>query len=155
LESIRIKLLIRKSIQTGDKICGRHGNKGVISKVVPREDMPFMADGTPVDIVLNPLGVPSRMNIGQILEANLGLISYKFGIEFKQVLWMYEHSSNKEYIFDMILSKIYEIYPNIATLSFDRILNLIRDLANGIGISCPLFNTSIDKLMGKLNKRLS
>ncbi|MFP3039955.1 MAG: hypothetical protein ACKESA_01715, partial [Candidatus Hodgkinia cicadicola] len=73
LESIRIKLLIRKSIQTGDKICGRHGNKGVISKVVPREDMPFMADGTPVDIVLNPLGVPSRMNIGQILEANLGL----------------------------------------------------------------------------------
>ncbi|MFP3039933.1 MAG: hypothetical protein ACKESA_01360, partial [Candidatus Hodgkinia cicadicola] len=68
------------SIRAGDKISGRHGNKGVISKVVPREDMPFMADGTPVDIVLNPLGVPSRMNVGQILEANFGLISLEWNL---------------------------------------------------------------------------
>ncbi len=155
LESIRIKLLIRKSIQTGDKICGRHGNKGVISKIVPKQDMPFMSDGTIVDIVLNPLGVPSRMNIGQILETNLGLISYKFGMEFKQILWVYENSDNKEYIFNIILSKVYEIYPNITALSFDKILSLIHNLANGINISCPLFNTTIDKLMKELNKRVS
>ncbi len=155
LESIKIKLLIRKSIQTGDKVCGRHGNKGVISKIIPREDMPFMSDGTPVDIVLNPLGVPSRMNLGQILEANFGLISYKFGIEFKQMLWIYEHGNNKEYAFNMILSKVYEIHPNSIILSFDKVLNLIHNLANGVNISCPLFNTSIDKLMQRFNKRLS
>ncbi len=74
VDVIRIRLLVRKSIQAGDKICGRHGNKGVISRVIAREDMPYMADGTPVDIVLSPLSVPSRMNLGQILEAHLGLI---------------------------------------------------------------------------------
>ena len=63
-EIINIRLLVRRLIKVGDKICGRHGTKGVISKIVPKEDMPFMADGTPIDIVLNPLGVPSRMNIG-------------------------------------------------------------------------------------------
>ena len=67
----------RRKIREGDKLAGRHGNKGVISKVLPIEDMPFMADGTPVDIVLNPLGVPSRMNIGQVLETHLGWAAYE------------------------------------------------------------------------------
>ncbi len=88
-EIITIRLLVKRSIKVGDKVCGRHGNKGVISRIVPKEDMPFMADGTPIDIVLSPLGIPSRMNIGQILEANLGLISYKLGLEFKQILDLY------------------------------------------------------------------
>ncbi len=77
IEVIKLKLLVRRSIQAGDKISGRHGNKGVISRVVLAADMPYMADGTPIDVVLNPLSVPSRMNLGQVLEAHLGLISYK------------------------------------------------------------------------------
>ncbi len=77
IEAIKLKLLVRKSIQAGDKISGRHGNKGVISRVVLAADMPYMADGTPIDIILNPLSVPSRMNLGQVLETHLGLISYK------------------------------------------------------------------------------
>ncbi len=77
VDVVKVKLLIRKSIQAGDKISGRHGNKGVISQVVLAADMPFMEDGTPVDMILNPLSVPSRMNLGQVLEAHLGLISYK------------------------------------------------------------------------------
>jgi DNA-directed RNA polymerase subunit beta len=69
---VKVYLAVKRRLQPGDKMAGRHGNKGVVSKIVPVEDMPYMADGTPVDIVLNPLGVPSRMNIGQILETHLG-----------------------------------------------------------------------------------
>ncbi len=77
IEVVKLKLFVRRSIQAGDKISGRHGNKGVISRVVPAADMPYMADGTPMDVVLNPLSVPSRMNLGQVLETHLGLIGYK------------------------------------------------------------------------------
>ncbi len=155
LEVIKIKLLIRRSIQTGDKLCGRHGNKGVISKIVPKQDMPFMADGTIVDIVLNPLGVPSRMNLGQILEASLGLISYRFRMEFKQVLQLYEHSKDKAHALKMLYAKIYEIYPNAIALSSDGVLRLAYELVNGIGISCSLFNASMNELIKKFSKRLS
>jgi DNA-directed RNA polymerase subunit beta len=72
IKMVKVYLAVKRRLQPGDKMAGRHGNKGVISKIVPVEDMPFMADGTPVDIVLNPLGVPSRMNVGQILETHLG-----------------------------------------------------------------------------------
>ncbi|RJX27134.1 MAG: DNA-directed RNA polymerase subunit beta [Acholeplasma sp.] len=80
-ESIRVYVAKKRKISEGDKMAGRHGNKGVISKILPREDMPYMADGTPVDIMLNPLGVPSRMNIGQILEIHLGLAAKKLGVK--------------------------------------------------------------------------
>ena len=73
LKMVKVYLAVKRRIQPGDKMAGRHGNKGVISMIVPVEDMPYLADGTPVDIVLNPLGVPSRMNIGQVLETHLGL----------------------------------------------------------------------------------
>jgi DNA-directed RNA polymerase subunit beta len=69
---VKVYLAVKRRLQPGDKMAGRHGNKGVVSKIVPVEDMPYMADGTPVDIVLNPLGVPSRMNVGQVLEVHLG-----------------------------------------------------------------------------------
>ena len=72
---------MKRPISVGDKIAGRHGNKGVVSTIVPREDMPYLDDGTSVDIVLNPLGVPSRMNVGQILETSLGLVGWKIGKE--------------------------------------------------------------------------
>ena len=80
-EQIRVYVAKKRKITEGDKMAGRHGNKGVISKILPREDMPYLADGTYVDIMLNPLGVPSRMNIGQILEIHLGISAQKLGIK--------------------------------------------------------------------------
>ena len=73
MKMVKVYIAVKRKLQPGDKMAGRHGNKGVVSKVVPMEDMPFLEDGTPVDIVLNPLGVPSRMNVGQILETHMGL----------------------------------------------------------------------------------
>jgi DNA-directed RNA polymerase subunit beta len=84
----------KRVISVGDKMAGRHGNKGVISKILPEEDMPFLADGTPVDIMLNPLGVPSRMNVGQILETHLGLAAYKLG--FKAVTPVFDGATEEE-----------------------------------------------------------
>ena len=76
---VRVYIAQRRKIQVGDKMAGRHGNKGVVSRVLPQEDMPFLPDGTPLDIVLNPLGVPSRMNIGQVLEVHLGYAAKTLG----------------------------------------------------------------------------
>ncbi len=154
LEVIKIKLFMIKSIKVGDKICGRHGNKGVISRIVPKEDMPFMADGTPIDIILNPLGVPSRMNIGQILEANFGLISYKLGLEFKNILNMY-YKTNDDRILEQVIPKLTELYPNINNLTKDMILVLLSELSQGVKISCPLFNFSFEPCLKDFNKRLT
>ena len=78
-KTVKVYVAIKRNLKVGDKMAGRHGNKGVVSKIVPVESMPYMADGTPVDIVLNPLGVPSRMNVGQILETHLGLAAKGLG----------------------------------------------------------------------------
>ncbi|PIM95075.1 DNA-directed RNA polymerase subunit beta [Candidatus Hodgkinia cicadicola] len=153
LEVIKIKLLVKKSIKVGDKICGRHGNKGVISTIVPKEDMPFMADGTPIDIILNPLGVPSRMNLGQILETNFGLISYKLGLEFKHVLNMY-NKTNSDHVLGTVMPKLTEIYPNIKHLTKETILMLLNELSNGVRISCSLFGSSVNQDINMFNKRL-
>src|SRR3978361_1476665 len=75
MKMVKVFVAVKRKLQPGDKMAGRHGNKGVVSKIVPQEDMPFLEDGTPVDIVLNPLGVPSRMNVGQVLEMHLGWIA--------------------------------------------------------------------------------
>src|SRR5690606_5392128 len=79
IKMVKVYLAVKRRLQPGDKMAGRHGNKGVVSKIVPIEDMPYMADGTPADVVLNPLGVPSRMNVGQILETHLGWASLGLG----------------------------------------------------------------------------
>jgi DNA-directed RNA polymerase subunit beta len=82
LKQVRVLVAKTRKIQVGDKMAGRHGNKGVVSRIVPQEDMPFLPDGTPVDVILNPLGVASRMNIGQILETHLGWVGKELGIKF-------------------------------------------------------------------------
>src|SRR5690606_6463685 len=86
LKMVKVYLAVKRRIQPGDKMAGRHGNKGVISTIVPVEDMPYMEDGTPVDIVLNPLGVPSRMNVGQVLETHLGWAAKGLGLKIGEML---------------------------------------------------------------------
>jgi len=83
---VKVYLAVKRRLQPGDKMAGRHGNKGVVSRIVPIEDMPHMADGTPVDIVLNPLGVPSRMNVGQILETHLGWAAKGLGARIGELV---------------------------------------------------------------------
>ena len=96
---VRVYIAQKRKIMEGDKMAGRHGNKGVVSKIMPEENMPFLADGTPVDIVLNPLGVPSRMNIGQIMETHLGLVAKEFGVQFVEPI--FEGSTEEEILVEM------------------------------------------------------
>ncbi len=86
MKIVKVYMAVKRRVQPGDKMAGRHGNKGVISMIVPVEDMPYLADGTPVDIVLNPLGVPSRMNVGQVLETHLGWASKELGRKVGQMV---------------------------------------------------------------------
>ena len=86
MKMVKVFVATKRKLQPGDKMAGRHGNKGVISKIMPIEDMPYLEDGTPVDIVLNPLGVPSRMNVGQILETHLGWASHGLGRQIREMI---------------------------------------------------------------------
>jgi DNA-directed RNA polymerase subunit beta len=105
LKMVKVYLAVKRRIQPGDKMAGRHGNKGVISMIVPVEDMPFMHDGTPVDVVLNPLGVPSRMNVGQVLEAHLGWASKGLGLKIGRMVQEGERPSKIR----QFLKKVYAV----------------------------------------------
>src|SRR3990170_3261854 len=106
MKMVKVFVAVKRKIQPGDKMAGRHGNKGVVSKIVPQEDMPFLADGTPVDVVLNPLGVPSRMNVGQILETHLGWACAGLGLKIGQAVDAYNGKGDTRPLKDM-LKKIY------------------------------------------------
>jgi DNA-directed RNA polymerase subunit beta len=126
---------VKRRLQPGDKMAGRHGNKGVISKITPVEDMPHMADGTPVDIVLNPLGVPSRMNVGQILETHLGWAAKGLGLRIGELL----KQQSKE-----IRKTVERIYSgrdeDISNLTDDEILALAANLKEGVPFATPVFD---------------
>ncbi|XXM93593.1 hypothetical protein AAHH87_00500 [Candidatus Hodgkinia cicadicola] len=156
VEVVKVKLLIRKSIQAGDKISGRHGNKGVISQVVLAADMPFMEDGTPVDMILNPLSIPSRMNLGQVLEAHLGLISYKWGLEFKRVLELRALLKDDGLVLKLALAKLGEVYPNksFASWSVSAVMELVRQLSSGVKLACHPFTKISDRSINTLFKRV-
>ena len=98
IKMVKVYIAMKRTISVGDKIAGRHGNKGVVSTIVPREDMPCLDDGTPVDIVLNPLGVPSRMNVGQILRNTLGFAGRKLGDQIAEVLETKGYKEVKKYL---------------------------------------------------------
>ncbi|MDH5480420.1 MAG: DNA-directed RNA polymerase subunit beta, partial [Nitrosomonas sp.] len=136
---VKIYIAVKRRLQPGDKMAGRHGNKGVISKIVPLEDMPYMADGTPVDVVLNPLGVPSRMNVGQILEVHLGWAAKGLGHKIDEMLRA-ERSANEVRSF---LNKIYNDSgkkEDISTLSDDEIMSLAGNLTQGVPFATPVFD---------------
>ncbi|XXM93262.1 MAG: hypothetical protein AAI946_00610 [Candidatus Hodgkinia cicadicola] len=156
IEVIKIKLLVRRAIQAGDKISGRHGNKGVISRVVLTADMPYMADGTPIDVVLNPLSVPSRMNLGQVLETHLGLVSYKWGLEFKHVLELCHQTNNDNALVELIKLKLSELYPDVNFSCWDAasVINAAQDISEGVRFACHPFAKLGEPCIKSLFKRV-
>jgi DNA-directed RNA polymerase subunit beta len=136
---VKVYVAVKRRLQPGDKMAGRHGNKGVISKIVPVEDMPFMADGTPVDIVLNPLGVPSRMNVGQILETHLGWAAKGLGLRIQEMLRAQEGAAKIR----KFLEKIYNSTgkkEDFSGFSDDDVIDLARNLQNGVPFATPVFD---------------
>jgi DNA-directed RNA polymerase subunit beta len=139
LKMVKVYMAVKRRIQPGDKMAGRHGNKGVISMIVPVEDMPYLEDGTQVDIVLNPLGVPSRMNVGQILECHLGWAAKGLGIKIGKML---EAQSNVKELRGF-LDKIYNNSgkkEDLDSFSDDEIIELCRNLTGGVPMATPVFD---------------
>ena len=141
MKMVKVYVATRKTLQVGDKMAGRHGNKGVISRVSPVEDMPHLVDGTPVDVVLNPLGVPSRMNVGQVLEVHLGWAAKGLGIKIGNLLDQHRKDSLKQV--RSMLDDIYNSYgksEDIKSLSDNEILELANNLRNGVPMATPVFD---------------
>ncbi|MBN9478438.1 MAG: DNA-directed RNA polymerase subunit beta [Burkholderiales bacterium] len=141
LKMVKVYLAVKRRLQPGDKMAGRHGNKGVVSKITPVEDMPHMADGTPVDIVLNPLGVPSRMNVGQVLEVHLGWAAKGLGQRFNEMLAearKVEVAKVREFV-----GKVYNTTGTAARLEElddDAVIELAQNLRNGVPFATPVFD---------------
>jgi len=139
LKMVKVHLAVKRRLQPGDKMAGRHGNKGVVSKIVPIEDMPYMADGTPADIVLNPLGVPSRMNVGQVLEVHLGWAGKGIGQRIGDML-------QREAAVAELRKFMEELYntsgkkEDIASLTDDDVLNMAENLSKGMTFATPVFD---------------
>ncbi len=138
MKMVKVFVAVKRKIQPGDKMAGRHGNKGVVSKIVPVEDMPFLEDGTPVDIVLNPLGVPSRMNVGQILETHLGWAAAGLGKQVAQAVDTYLKTRNAK----PLRHKMKEIYGDgeFEALSDEELAELGNNLRRGVPMATPVFN---------------
>ena len=155
LKMVKVYLAVKRRIQPGDKMAGRHGNKGVISMIVPEEDMPYMEDGTPVDVVLNPLGVPSRMNVGQVLETHLGWAAKGLGNEIGKML---EAKANVDKV-RKFLDKVYNTSgrkEDLDSFSDDEILELAENLKGGVPMATPVFDGASEtevKQMLKLGGR--
>jgi DNA-directed RNA polymerase subunit beta len=136
---VKVFLAVKRRIQPGDKMAGRHGNKGVISNIVPVEDMPYTQDGRPVDIVLNPLGVPSRMNIGQILEVHLGWAAKGLGYKIQEMLEQQQAVSELR----AFLDKVYNTSgkkEDLDSLTDDEIIELSKNLKEGVPLATPVFD---------------
>ncbi len=139
IKMVKVYVAVKRRLQPGDKMAGRHGNKGVISKIVPIEDMPYMADGTPVDIVLNPLGVPSRMNVGQILETHLGWASKGLGVKIGELLKARRNAAEVR----KFLNRIYNHSgkpEDLSGLSDEEVLALGENLKDGVPFATPVFD---------------
>ena len=150
MKVVKVFVAVKRRLMPGDKMAGRHGNKGVVSKIVPVEDMPYMENGKPVDIVLNPLGVPSRMNVGQILETHLGWSCSELGDQIKSYLKNFENEFDK---LKLKLKEIYgsEYYSNVLTkLSKKEIFELVQNISNGIPIGTPVFDGASTKDITKM-----
>ncbi len=156
MKMVKVFVAVKRKLQPGDKMAGRHGNKGVVSRVVPVEDMPFLDDGTPVDLVLNPLGVPSRMNVGQILETHLGWACANLGREIGELVEEYRRSGAAK---QELLEKLRDVYGDsvydaeIADLNNDQLIELSENLKKGVPIATPVFDgarmSDIERMLTK------
>jgi DNA-directed RNA polymerase subunit beta len=138
IRMVKVYVAVKRKLAVGDKMAGRHGNKGVVSRILPIEDMPYFADGTPVDIVLNPLGVPSRMNVGQVLETHLGFAAKKLGERLQQLVEQKEVAEVRKK-----LKKVYstqEYNENFKNLSDEELLDRSRKYGDGVHIATPVFD---------------
>jgi DNA-directed RNA polymerase subunit beta len=143
LKMVKVYLAVKRRLQPGDKMAGRHGNKGVVSRIVPVEDMPYMADGTPVDIVLNPLGVPSRMNVGQILETHLGWAAKGLGQRIGDMLKTAKAAQLRQ-----LLKEIYNRSgkpEDLDHLTEDEVMQLAEHLRDGVPFATPVFDGAAEK----------
>ena len=150
-KKIKVYLAVKRTLQPGDKMAGRHGNKGVISQIIPVEDMPHREDGTPVDIVLNPLGVPSRMNVGQVLETHLGWAAHGIGEKINQMLKEQQEIKKLK----LFISKVYKECPGftkytIDKFSDDEIVTLANNLKSGLPMATPVFDGASEEEIKKM-----
>ncbi|MDP3080218.1 MAG: DNA-directed RNA polymerase subunit beta, partial [Brevundimonas sp.] len=151
MKMVKVFVAVKRKLQPGDKMAGRHGNKGVISKILPIEDMPHLEDGTAVDIVLNPLGVPSRMNIGQIFETHLGWAASGLGKQIQGLLEAWQQGGQKKALVDHLTS----IYGPDTPLpdSEEDLVELARNLSKGVPFATPVFDgahiNDIEELLEK------
>jgi len=140
LKMVKVYLAVKRRMQPGDKVAGRHGNKGVVSMIVPVEDMPYMEDGTPIDIVLNPLGVPSRMNVGQVLEAHLGWAAKGLGLKIGQTINKSKNNKQLRDILNNIYNKDKGIPVELDEFSDEEIVALSKNLRQGVPVATPVFD---------------
>jgi DNA-directed RNA polymerase subunit beta len=156
LKVVKVFVAVKRKLQAGDKMAGRHGNKGVISKIVPIEDMPFLEDGTPVDVLLNPLGVPSRMNIGQILETHLGWAAFGLGKQISKSLDLAKKEGNILQLKESLAS-FYEQNKDsnieIKNMNDDQLVELASNLEKGVTFATPVFDgTNTAEITNLLDK---
>ncbi len=143
LKLVKVFIATKRKMQTGDKMAGRHGNKGTVSRVLPLADMPYTEDGTPVDVVLNPLGVPSRMNVGQILETHLGWAAKELGAQLNEMCEQYKRGEKTAEELNKRLKEIYgekQYKKEVATLTEDEKMEMISNLKNGVPMATPVFD---------------
>ncbi len=150
LKMVKVYLAVKRRVQPGDKMAGRHGNKGVISSIVPVEDMPYMADGTPVDIVLNPLGVPSRMNIGQILETHLGWAAKGLGEKIGRMLDAQVAAAQLRGFLDEVYNQTGGQKEDLGSLSEAEVVDLATNLRRGVPMATPVFDGASEQEIKKL-----
>jgi DNA-directed RNA polymerase subunit beta len=139
LKMVKVYLAVKRRLQPGDKMAGRHGNKGVVSKIVPVEDMPYMADGTPADIVLNPLGVPSRMNVGQVLEVHLGWAAKGLGQRIGDMLQAEAKATELRAFLDTIYNQAGK-KETLSELSDTDVFEMAQNLTSGVPFATPVFD---------------
>ena len=142
MKMVKVFVAVKRKLQPGDKMAGRHGNKGVISKVVPEEDMPFLEDGTTVDLVLNPLGVPSRMNVGQILETHMGWAARSLGQSINKAISEFQKNKDEK-VLEKALSNAYgsdDFNEKMKGLSAEELLAVASNVKTGVPIATPVFD---------------
>jgi DNA-directed RNA polymerase subunit beta len=149
IKMVKVYLAVKRRLQPGDKMAGRHGNKGVVSKITPVEDMPYMADGTPVDIVLNPLGVPSRMNVGQILEVHLGWAALGIGKRIQEMLKAQAKAEQLRKFMKQLYNETGRV-EDLDSFTDEQILELANNLRDGAPFATPVFDGATEGEIAKM-----